>query len=105
MRAVLEFDRPILAEVISTVGTEHITELDNMFVYPNPSSGEFNINLGGNYNHVSITIFNGVGQQIHSEGFTNTGLVSMNLNLAKGIYFVKISSTTTNGQLIKLIIN
>ncbi len=80
-----------------------ITEIDsNVKIYPNPSTGLFNIEFNGIKGIVNMTILNYQGQVVLSQTFNSDGAgVSQKLNLgefAKGIYYVRIQS----GDIIKV---
>jgi len=66
-----------------------ITTNDFVSVYPNPSSGIFNINFGDAYLQISeIEIYNSLGEKIFFSPVTNN-LTSINLSSQpKGIYFL-----------------
>jgi PKD repeat protein len=66
----------------------------NLVVFPNPSNGQFNLELKGNGDKVRIEITNLVGQLVYSsEEHTNGTLTKMFdlSDLQNGIYFVKVS--------------
>jgi len=68
-------------------------------VYPNPNSGNFFIksrDLGGNAN---VTIYDMNGRLVHSSGFnglTGESTNEFNVNLAKGVYLLKVTSPKAN---------
>lgn len=69
-------------------------------ISPNPNSGSFTINLNAVYplGLTTLEIFNSLGQLIQSEQLnnqTNTLRKQLELNVAKGIYTVRL---TTNGN-------
>ena len=66
-------------------------------IYPNPTSGSFNIELAEESN---ISIFNAMGQQILSLNEAN-GLQQLRLDAA-GVYFVRISNV--NGVEVKKVV-
>jgi hypothetical protein len=66
-------------------------------IYPNPTSGSFNIELAEESN---ISIFNALGQQILSLNKVN-GLQHLHLNEV-GVYFVRISNV--NGVEVKKVV-
>lgn len=72
-------------------------------VYPNPSTGEFNINLTNEKaNNVNLTVRNVVGKTILSKNVKVAGQQTETISLAdysKGIYFLTIDSKT-----VKLIV-
>ena len=73
-------------------------------VYPNPTNGNFTINLANNPSEVFINITNISGQIIKSEHFYNQNKINIDFDEKAGIYFLEI---ITNGQKnnIKLIKN
>ncbi len=73
----------------------------NARAYPNPSNGMFNFNLkdvGSKQNEkFSIRIYNITGNLIHQESGVNATNPSWDAsNSAPGIYFVEVTSSTTN---------
>lgn len=70
-----------------------------IFIYPNPSSGEFNINFNlTNEDNVELSIYDVLGKEIynykHIIGYTN---LPINLtDISKGIYFAKFINS--NGE-------
>ncbi len=61
--------------------------------YPNPSSNTIEIDLGGLISKVELTMVNAAGQLIKKESYTNTRIVSLNINtLESGIYCLAIQS-------------
>jgi hypothetical protein len=72
----------------------------NVNIYPNPTSGEFFIDLKSeNTKNITISIFNSVGEKIKMMSFANADgqqHISFNLSYqAKGIYYVKIETDKT----------
>lgn len=68
--------------------------LNTLALFPNPNSGDFHINgWAPASGELSVTVYNQIGQVVASELIkTSQGEVSvpMNLNLAKGVYNVRI---------------
>jgi hypothetical protein len=61
--------------------------------YPNPTSNTIEIDLGGLFSKVKLTMVNAAGQLIKKESYTNTRIVTLNINaLASAIYFLAIQS-------------
>lgn len=79
---------------VGVLGTQE-NELVNTFVFPNPSSGNFNINLDESHSEINTTITNMLGQVIASEKFENTNTINLKIEGTTGIYFVTI--TTSDG--------
>jgi M6 family metalloprotease-like protein len=78
--------------LISCTGTsniENISNENNFEIYPNPSSGIFNLNINFDYSEISLT--NVIGEEI----FKNINQQVNQINLsdqANGLYFLKIKT-------------
>jgi len=59
-------------------------------IYPNPSNGDFWIDLKSNQENISIQIFDVTGKFINEKTYTNTQLVPFSIHGAKGLYMVKV---------------
>ena len=62
-------------------------------IYPNPTEGEFTIELGEDSS--TVTIYNGIGQVVYQRSGLN-GTQTMSLDLNPGMYFVNIRSDRAN---------
>ncbi len=64
-------------------------------VYPNPSSGQFTLNLNGS-GYISLKIYNEVGGEIYSQQLNESGQnknLDINLsNVSNGIYFLQVQT-------------
>ena len=77
----------------------------NIFVFPNPTNGDLNINFSRNFGTTNIAIINVNGQKVLSvsmEGFGNKTISTS--SLAKGIYFAQVT-TETGSTTVKVIKN
>lgn len=76
----------------ASTGTEIFsTQLNNVFVYPNPSVGVLNIDLNEKANY-TVTILNMLGEVISSQT-KNAALFTFDINnQPNGVYFVRITS-------------
>ncbi|HBF88869.1 MAG TPA: hypothetical protein DDX39_09530 [Bacteroidales bacterium] len=79
--------------------SEQIENFERMLVFPNPTSGLFNINLNNDSDILSVEIIDISGQVIY-ENF-NSETIEFNAN--SGVYFVKVR-TKTNLFVEKLIV-
>ncbi|MDF1672606.1 MAG: PKD domain-containing protein [Vicingaceae bacterium] len=82
---------------VITVGIEDFNNNSVISVFPNPSGGEFTLNLA-NYksDNVTVAVFNQLGKAVYNESL-NRGEQSSNYSLdltgnAKGVYFLRVSS-------------
>ncbi|MFT7157765.1 MAG: hypothetical protein ACI8Q1_002789 [Parvicella sp.] len=71
--------------------TNNNTDVDYL-VYPNPTNGNFSINLGENNNLVTVTITDLIGKQIQSKTYKNIQLLDFTMNEPAGIYLLVIQS-------------
>ena len=63
----------------------------SFLMFPNPSSGNFNIELGRRVLRGTVEIINILGENIFSKNILNEDRMDINLNtISSGIYFVKV---------------
>ncbi len=67
-------------------------------LFPNPTSGEFTINIQNTSELISVKVYNQLGALVRSERVISTSLKLDISNLQKRIYLVKVES---NGEMIK----
>jgi hypothetical protein len=74
-----------------------------LIIYPNPTNGEFSIDLGENYSSVNITIYNLNGQEVQKTSFKNTHILNLKFEEPSGVYFLNIETakSTTVIRLVK----
>ncbi len=77
---------------ITTVGIATNTFNHNIIVYPNPTQGKINIDLGFSYENISVKIQSLNGQIITQKHFNNQQLLELNLDVAEGVYLLFIES-------------
>jgi hypothetical protein len=66
-------------------------------IYPNPTTGEFRVDLGANYQSVKIEITDVAGKLIHAQSLKNSQTLDLNINDAAGVYLLKIYADNTVG--------
>ena len=72
----------------------------SLIVYPNPTKGTFNIDLRQQYKEVTVTIRTLAGQIISSTQYETVDKLVLDLDGARGFYFVDIQ--TADGKLARL---
>ena len=75
---------------------------DKLLLYPNPTSGNFSIDLGSMHESVSISIIDITGRLVHSKTFKNSQLLNLKLAEPTGVYILIIESGDQN-SVIRLI--
>jgi hypothetical protein len=81
-----------------TVGVDAADEATSFSVYPNPSNGEFTINLSGEAKISTLTVKNVVGQTIINKTVNVAGNTTETISLSdysKGVYFLTVDGETT----------
>ena len=95
--------RPILGEELPDPSSIEDSDFeDNIVVYPNPSNGMVNINLG-DLAECNISIYNLNGQQVLSDRYFNNTTIDLS-GVSTGIYIIQFN---IEGKIIykKLVIN
>lgn len=80
-------------------------KLIDISLYPNPSTGNFSLDLGQNVDNIELKITTLLGQVIVSKHFSSTERID-NINIPyPGLYLISVSNKTERSQILKLIIN
>lgn len=88
---------------LASVGVDNLGFDNSLVLYPNPTSGELNIDLGDKIDQVEVTITDITGAIISNADFTNTSNIKTEISGPVGVYFVIISTSegTQNFKVIK----
>ena len=65
---------------------------NDLLIYPNPTNGIFSIDLGRNYQTVTITITDLNGKLIQSKTYNESKLLNLKLEKPVGVYLLIIES-------------
>ena len=71
------------------VGTKEIS-LSNFSLYPNPTTGFINLDLGEMKQDIKTTLTNSLGQTILTRQFESTDVINIDIDAPKGIYFLQL---------------
>lgn len=77
---------------ITTVGIIENSFRDELIVYPNPTSGDFSINLGTTYENAKIVITDISGKMIESKTITQSKILNLSIKEPVGTYIVSIQA-------------
>lgn len=83
----------LLEKNVVTTGIK--TLKNKAHIYPNPSSGNFSIDLGDHYNYIGIGIRDLNGKLIYSMNYNNLRFLNLKIEDSPGIYFIRIESENT----------
>lgn len=99
-----EYNAGLYGGVCDTI-YEGINEhsLSAISLYPNPTSGKININLGGIKQELKATVTNSLGQVIFAQEFEPTNIINLEINAPMGIYFLKIETTEGEIKTLKIL--
>lgn len=88
----------------SSTSIDPLTEL-GIKLYPNPTKGDFNIDLGLFYSSVRVKVVDILGKVVYDSQLNDTKNIRVNLSrLDKGLYFISFSLDETKNVVSKLMI-
>lgn len=97
----------IILTLVDCTSISEINAAPMLKIYPNPTTGVFNIEIADNASYNLITIANNLGQIVYSKQISTINGNDFVIDLSKqpkGIYFINFKSDVMN-QSYKLIIN
>lgn len=77
---------------------------DQIEIYPNPNTGSFTVEIPQGLYDASLVVVNSVGANVYATTIKSSESIHIN-SVAKGIYFVKISSSNHKQLVKKVVIN
>lgn len=102
-----DFNPPVFTNMVNNTLTNSIPSCNLVIknppyskpvkIYPNPNTGNFIIEIDNPTNNISIAVYNLLGEKIKTvETSTSKTSYSVDLNLANGLYMVKV----INGEMV-----
>lgn len=91
------------SEDCGTAGIEDFESALNISIYPNPTHGDFSIEMGETIQSFTVQITDITGKVVYARSYANSQKVNLKLNESPGIYFVTIlaDGMKSNYRLIK----
>lgn len=89
--------------IYNTVGISKNDFPDEIKYYPNPSNGNFTIELGKIYGDLTIQVHNIVGQTVQTKKYQSVNKVDVAIEQTSGIYFVHLISKEGKSVVLKVI--
>ncbi|OFY95179.1 MAG: hypothetical protein A3K10_11975 [Bacteroidetes bacterium RIFCSPLOWO2_12_FULL_31_6] len=86
-----------------TVGVDELLNENNVQIYPNPTTGELTIELINQNNEWLTTILDVQGRTVVEKSFTGTK-INLKLELANGVYLVRVTNKNTNEMVMKKLV-
>lgn len=87
----------------ATLGIIENNFKNDLVIFPNPTQGDFSIDLKKTYSNISVRIVNVNGQVIHSKNYTNSNKLDLNINNSSGIYLIEISNENMQKAVFRII--
>ena len=78
-------------------------EFGSIVLFPNPSNGNFTMDMGKEYTDVTVELYNMLGQIISSDKYTSAKIIEQKINASVGIYFVKVSTPKEGSRTLRII--
>lgn len=72
-----------------------------LFMYPNPTTGNVNIKLNGFFEQITVEIINILGEVVQSQNYTQTNWINMDVHVVPGVYFMRVTNKTGENALMK----
>jgi uncharacterized protein (TIGR02145 family) len=91
-----------MKDYVGGVGVLENNFRDDLIIFPNPTSGNFSVDLKDNFNSIKVSITDVNGRLIQSSEYNDTQILNLNLNEPSGVYFLTIKSVE-HSAVIRLI--
>jgi len=78
---------------VGTVGIDAFNR-NNVYLFPNPTTGKFKVDLGTVYNEVILNIRTITGQLVQTRSLNNVRSFETELKESAGIYVVELNGST-----------
>jgi len=98
----LEGVTPCYSQVTSASSINAAPKDNDFLVYPNPTNGNFSIDLGENYSSATVSITDIMGRQVQPPRNSNRRILDFTLDQPAGVYLVIIDSANSRST-IKLV--
>jgi hypothetical protein len=77
----------------------------NLSIFPNPSNFSSTIQISGNFQNASLTMYNSFGHMVKQENNIFGQTISLSRdNLSSGVYFIKLIEGNNKNSIEKLIL-
>jgi len=77
---------------LTPLGIEDRTKLENVVVYPNPTTKMITIDLATNYENIQLVLYDMHGRLLKKQSYENQESFEFELNEAAGVYLISIAS-------------
>lgn len=88
---------------ITNVGISHSNFGPLFLVYPNPTTGQLNINLGLRHQDISVSVWNILGQKVSEKYIQNTNMITLDLPGIDGVYLLEVSTKDGKFAIVRVV--
>ena len=83
-----------ILHIVSGVGIpDDLFKAEGINIFPNPSSGKINIDLGSHHDHIEVIVHDSMGRIVYSERYTNSREIMLKLDDQEaGLYILDVFS-------------
>jgi PKD repeat protein len=79
-------------QIVNNVGIAENSFGNGLLLYPNPTAGDVNIDLGTTNNNVAVIIRNTLGQVVLQKPYVDASILQLNIPGESGVYFIEVTS-------------
>ena len=77
---------------VNYIGIAENELIKELTIYPNPTEGNLQVDLGKSYADINIALTDLTGRLIHETAFQNKSALELNLNSLNGVYLLNINA-------------
>jgi len=74
------------------VGIENTIVLNPIYVFPNPSDGNFALNFEKVYDNIEVNVYDIQGKLVNTSRFNNSSNILLNMDLPAGVYTAEVKT-------------
>ena len=78
--------------------------MPNLTVYPNPTNSNLTVDLGKTITKIKTVLTNSLGLIISTQQFKSVDLISFEIDVPTGIYFLQLETTAGLSKVIRVMI-
>lgn len=94
----------VMFTVTSSTGIDDLTSENGVIFYPNPTTGNLNIELGKVYPKLNVSVKNVLGQEVISKKYSNVNRLQFSIDEIKtGIYFIHLTDKNEQKAVLKVL--
>jgi PKD repeat protein len=95
------FTITVQAPILS--GIELANQQHNISLFPNPTKGNFTVDLGTSMEMVKATVSNTLGQVVVSQAYQSTNKIDLNIDAEPGVYFLQLETSNAVISTLKIV--